>query len=216
MKLIAGYVAGHVLCIGILAGVYAVEPDIRYLFTVEDSMVETLSAVMFLVSFLVASWLLVTRRTAHRMLLALIAVLGAVGFLDELSFGERMFDLSMPVVAGKKVDAVHDVVGILRNVVASVDGFSRWFAAGLAVSVILAAFGYALAWLARREPNDLVPYVAMGIFGLTIGGALLLDTHVIRFQGATVTEEVLELSSACTLVFACWCVPRSWRAPEAL
>lgn len=93
-------------------------PAFRYLIIQEDQLVENLSAVFFFIAFgLGIYFFLKLRRIQSRPLLIGIALVGLNGFLDEISFGERIFHFTPPVIGGVQFDAVHDIVEIIyKNV----------------------------------------------------------------------------------------------------
>lgn len=89
---------------------YALFPHLRKGFVSEDQFIENASAFLCLASFLLGVVFLAARDAkAHRKVDAIVPVLGLVGFLDEISFGERVFHIRMPIVYGVKVDGFHDV-----------------------------------------------------------------------------------------------------------
>lgn len=109
--------AWWVLLLTMLVGftfVYVTRPELRPSLVKEDRFLESLTPGIFAAAVLIG--LLHFRRVARwswsrwHLLLPLLSL---VGVLDELSFGERMFDLTMPTVAGYKVDAIHDVLDFL-------------------------------------------------------------------------------------------------------
>lgn len=48
-----------------------------------------------------------------RLFTAAVCVLSLVGYLSEVSFGETVLEMEMPVVYGVKVDAAHDLVMLI-------------------------------------------------------------------------------------------------------
>ncbi|MDL1894593.1 hypothetical protein FBQ87_17145 [Sphingobacteriales bacterium CHB3] len=77
----------------------------------EDGILENLSALIYFVAFAVALYVAFKpRKNRTRIMNMLVLCAGFLGFMDELSFGERMFDLEMPVIREVKIDGVHDFV----------------------------------------------------------------------------------------------------------
>lgn len=91
--------------------IYFILPVFTPYFVEEDSLVENLSAFSYLLAFFLGIWVLTKYRSWWKLSLP-VTLLGLVGFLDEISFGERIFDLTMPVVLDVKIDAAHDLVAI--------------------------------------------------------------------------------------------------------
>jgi hypothetical protein len=137
----------------------------------------------------------------------LIVLLALVGFLDELSFGERMFDLEMPVLGkGYKVDAVHDLLDFLP----------RWYqtliwAVCLGVPVlilcrkmrIIADHGYRKRLVCGYPLKIYLPAIMV-----LLVAAIVIDDNE-EFAAATVMdmplfgqfiEELLELNAALMLL----------------
>jgi len=87
--------------------VYILFPNYRVYLLQEDGLIENLSAFFFLLTFFVAFSLAIKKKGNNRALF-LISAIGLLGFLDEVSFGESLFGLSMPEIEGKTIDALHD------------------------------------------------------------------------------------------------------------
>ena len=75
----------------------------------EDGLIENISAILFAAAFLISliHWPKI-RRKEGATTFVFVGILGLIGFLDEISFGERLFDLTMPVIYEVKIDALHD------------------------------------------------------------------------------------------------------------
>ena len=87
--------------------VYIFFPNYRNYLLVEDSLIENLSAFFFLLTFFVA-FSLAIKKKGNKRALFLISAIGILGFLEELSYGEELFDLSMPRIFDKKINGLHD------------------------------------------------------------------------------------------------------------
>ena len=115
MKYVWIYI-GAIALIDAIAGVVFVSAPsdglVRGYFVSEDSLIENLTASFYLLTCLFALVLLnirSTRTMRGRKALMLFSVFGLIAFLEELSYGERLFDIEMPVLSGMKIDAVHDL-----------------------------------------------------------------------------------------------------------
>jgi len=79
----------------------------------EDHLIENASALLFLSAFSLSLYYLIVHRHSRLRsggLLKVVCGLGLLGFLDEMSFGQRVFDLTMPRYGEVSIDATHDVV----------------------------------------------------------------------------------------------------------
>ena len=81
---------------------------VRTFIAAEDALLENLTVAFFFFAFIFGLALLFTRQVnepLNRKGLYLISAVGLIGFLDELSWGERLFDLKVPNVYGVDIDA---------------------------------------------------------------------------------------------------------------
>jgi hypothetical protein len=152
-----------------------------------------------------AASLTALRSRRYRALLVVASALGLVGFLDEISFGARLFGWSMPeMTGGGELDGVHDLViltyrlGIQSDPVAlAAIGSSLLLVASLAI-----LFQYAhLVGLAHRVRTD----SAYGLFALSAGGlatAAVLDLGIGVLRHLGPLEEAVEMNAGLALLLA--------------
>lgn len=186
----------------------------------EGGLIENISAILFVTAFLISliHWPKIRKEKEARML-GFIGILGLIGFLDEISFGERLFDLTMPVIYEVKIDGLHDFfylgymyvkdnvnIPTIYLVLIVIVGFSI-------LSVILLRHKQKLLdfVLSRRvHPHHLL----IGIAGILIFAALIVDLDIIHWQKRSwqrywvLLEEVMEMNAALALVFANLCIVR--------
>lgn len=184
----------------------------------EDKLIECLSAATFFLAFLGGAALLFrgVRRHVDRRWLMLVTVLGLAGFLDELSYGERIFGLKMPRIAKIKLDAAHDVIDWLYYegpvVVARHRGLCLL---GLVVAVVLISFGlirvrHRLRDLACDRGNYPL-YALLAFFVAFLACAVTIDLGILDPWSTQlpIVEELLELCAGIALVFAACTVYRN-------
>lgn len=201
-----------VMTIALALGIYSVFPDTLDYFTEEDSLIENLTALCYFLTAVIAL-ALVRKRPGSVPFLLFIALIGLVGALDELSFGERLFHLRMPKIGVWKVDGVHDLFYVAYK---SMKNFSR--AHGLVFYPVLVVSVVGLVWGAvanrqriaqrigyygHREFYHLF-YIACGL----VLYALLVDIHLFKGEVAFILEEMAELTSAFALSAACLALPK--------
>ena len=102
MRHVCGYIAVCGFSLLIACVTYIWFPTYRHCLVDEDCLVENLSAMFFLSSCFLAVFFLAKLKD-HKKLLFLVSLLGLIGFLDELSFGERIFGFHMPHIGDVKI-----------------------------------------------------------------------------------------------------------------
>jgi hypothetical protein len=182
---------------------YVKFPAYRYLFIEEDHLVQNLSVVFYLVA-LVLAFRLFIREHKHnsRMIVLLIpALIAVLGGLDEIGWGERLFDLRMPVIADNKINALHDLIDVARET------YGRQYTvvrAGLFVgSDKRPAIGSFVPGqdISRDFTCTAGPVVlCLGAFLGTV--AVFLDQAFTVVGYATFFEEMLEMNAAFVLILA--------------
>jgi hypothetical protein len=190
-------------------------PSYRYLIIDEDQLVENLTAFFFFSAFVLAFvFFLKLWRIRRHAGLAAVSVVALVGFLDEISFGERLFDLSMPVVGGVKFDAVHDVIEIARENILFTPGLPI-AAAILAALLVLwtsvkrlrKGWRNAAGTSLRLVTSPSTYFVLMFLFFLS--AAILIDMDIVPTSHwyrrlLFSLEEVFEMNAAFDLFFFCF------------
>jgi hypothetical protein len=181
---------------------YAFGP--RALIFGEDRGVEMATALLFLAAFVTGTFHLCRSRPRdYPILLPVAAVLGLIGFLDETSFGARIFGWSMPAMAdGGEFDGAHDLVILIYRLALQVDPM---LIAAVGAGASLVAVILAVQWrrelhaLARRISAD-PTYLAMALFVAGVAFASLLDLEIGVLRRLGPLEEIAELDAALALL----------------
>ncbi len=169
MKYVRGFIALLGFNLLVAFAVYAWIPTYRYLLVEEDGLVESLSAAFYIFAC-VLGLLILKKRRAHKRLLVLVSALGLLGFLDELSFGERILGLSMPSVRGVSIDAAHDLFYLaylgLEKLINSNAQYAWLLALIGAISVIVffVFFGYRLTAVTALPVTLRQPRIILVLF----------------------------------------------------
>jgi len=195
-----------VLGVQIIAGywIYANFPAYRYLVE-EGQIVETLSALLFLAAFVVAAGLFMSYRKSNaRNFLLVPALIGLIGFLDEIDWGEQILSIAMPVIRGHKINQLHDFIDLAREIFLAqgrIIKLSLFF--GTVLLIMVMAFPYR-EYIVRqisavpREPLHFTwaLFVALGV------AAVVLDQEFTAVEIAEFFEELLEMNAAFVLIVA--------------
>jgi hypothetical protein len=181
---------------------YAFGP--RALIFGEDRGVEMATALLFLAAFVAGIvHICRSRPRDYPILLPVAAVLGLIGFLDETSFGARIFGWSMPAMAdGGEFDGAHDLVILIYRLALRADPMliaAIGAGAGLVALVFAVRRRKALHALARRIGAD-PTYLAMALFVAGVAFASLLDLEVGILRRLGPLEEIAELDAALALL----------------
>ena len=80
----------------------------------EDGLLENLTVGILFATFSLSSYFYFKFKRKGNIFL-LLAAFGLVGFLDEISFGRRMFPVPMPKSHGLTIDGFHDVFHSIRK-----------------------------------------------------------------------------------------------------
>ncbi len=189
----------------------------------EDRLIESASAVLFLAAFALAA-LRSARHPARRGTVGVLGGVALVGFLDEVSFGERVFLLHMPRVSGVKVDAAHDLLDILwRRWQPSSSHDERVVYGAIALAAVASVALIVAGLVVRRIDGSPIPAyrrmiaVVVGLLAL----AVLFDLDLVRgallalagIDPASIglvagVEEAIEMNAALALLVAVRLVPR--------
>ena len=183
-----------------LSGVSVLKPTIRPVIFEEDKLIEWLTALVFLFTGIIGLRRFWPSRRNDFFLLA-VALFGVLAFLDELSFGERLFDLEFPRILGTKLDSVHDLIFIGKKVIKGMTRNPYLFTAILAVG--FAAIGYILSrflikrgWQMRLGGTSILIIGALAMVVL----AQAIDVNLRIISSATLkplyVEEILEFGAA--------------------
>ncbi len=203
----------------VLALLCTLAPGLRPALLEEDRLVENLTAFFFFCGFFVTALRLALSREGHRATLALVCGLALLACLDELSFGERLFELSMPTVAGTKIDGLHDFVSLAvrRARAAGAVGLASVAAAALVAGAAAAAVAWrqrdrvARTWRAARGEPALT---LVGLGAGLVAAAMVLDLHLFHVPGPpNLIEEVFEMNAGLAMLFAGISAARR-RAPD--
>jgi hypothetical protein len=182
--------------------VYLVFPEYRRLIAGEDHVIETITAIAFLSCFIYGIVAFAARwPISSPIILAVLSIVGLMGFLDELSFGERFFDLRMPTIGTVKIDGAHDFVYLFYNVYGILAVLAVIAAAALSISI---------GWLYRdmlkleRIGVSRETGLLFGVFVLLLGVSLFLDLELLPHGvGFYFVEEMLEMNAGIVLLLCC-------------
>ncbi|MEM7710271.1 MAG: hypothetical protein AAF264_05865 [Pseudomonadota bacterium] len=171
----------------------------------EDRIVEWATVVAFAATGLFG--LLTFWRSDRRNLVLLaVALIGWLGALDELSFGERVFQFEAPRILGAKVDSAHDLLLVARTAIYRLAGSYQYaLAAMLLVLGLAAGWGVVHAAMARgwtlgRRALLILPVAATAAVALAQTIDVSLDLIPYKMLQRLYVEEVLELAAGILLL----------------
>ena len=170
----------------------------------EDGLLENLTVGILFATFSLSSYFYFKFKRRGNIFL-LLAAFGLVGFLDEISFGRRMFPVPMPKSHGLTIDGFHDVFHLIRNVARTNLAYHP-----VETSIVISAFVITVAcvWLntkmirqrvfavlAKYEIRDLALLIV-----LFVVVSQAIDTFEWRIFAYRTVEECLEFNAAAALM----------------
>ncbi len=197
--------------LGIGLAIFALFPSARPWILEEYRLIENLSALTFFLAGAWASLHLLRRRGRETTVLCIVAFLGFLGCADELSFGERLFELEMPTIRGLKIDGAHDFAEVFAKggrdlfrahpmVVASLLG-------GMLLAVLMALRRYRAELLRFAESTLVSPSrlaLAMAVAWVGIATVIDLPLKFLESDWIRAAEELFELSAGVLLCGAAY------------
>lgn len=169
----------------------------------EDHTFELLTAAAFLGAFVVVAVQLLRRRQVTTLSLA-AGLLGLLAFLDEMSFGERLFDFEAPRMFDTKIDSLHDFLLPLWTALADRDPAAMAFSAAALVVVVVVLILAVRRGVLRQEPDW--PLLA-GAVAFLVPGLLfdvMFENYELPVLERSYLEEHLELSAGILTLLFTW------------
>lgn len=168
----------------------------------EDNVVENLSVLFYGLAFFVAVFRWTKSRQDNHQVgwLPGVAALGMVGALEELSYGQRIFELGVPRIAGVEFDALHDFANIAYEMLK--DSYATNVA--LTATVSAGCVGL-LGYFAMRYGSRTIsivkgsqPLLILTFLALLIVTAVVIDLEIIKFKLHVLKlyEEIFEMNAA--------------------
>ncbi len=190
--------------------VYFAFPAYRGLLVDEDRLLETLSALLDLGVFIYAL-LLITRRAykgTSRAWLIFLALVGLWSFLEDVSYGQRIFGFDSPRVFGVPIDGMHDFVYVGKRYL---DILIKYQARRLLILVVV--LGVVMMGLVVKYWSKILAVLGNGfrspqylffiIYVLLMAPSAILDLDVFSSPLTTLIEEVFEFDASLALLFGC-------------
>lgn len=206
----------------IIIAVVKMEPTWEAEIFMEDGVVEDASAACdalgAILGFLALSnGLLHNKRWLERMVLLTMPLLSLFCFLDEISWGARIFHLHMPPLAGGgEFDGVHDVFVVIERMLLAMHPQGREIALVSAAVIIFGGIYWQRKWIA----NFLVWFIddqarrCLGAAVLLLAFATFADMGHGRIISSL--EEYSEMAASFYLALTGWYCLRQTRSAPAL
>lgn len=181
------------------------DPAILVGISQEDVFLENLTAGVLFATFCLSSFLHLKFKVKTNIFFA-IAILGLIGFLDEISFGRRLLPIPMPKSHGLTIDGVHDLIHLLKNITRT---NLTYHPVGTYIVISLSMISVVCAWyktkiIRQRVINLLARYEIFDL-ALVIIFCIVLSQVVDTFRWNLIhpyiaVEECLELTAAVALL----------------
>ena len=197
------------LFVALIAALFAtlriVNPTILIDISQEDVFLENLTAGVLFATFCLSSLFHLKFKVKTNIFFA-FAILGLIGFLDEISFGRRLFPIPMPKAHGLTIDGVHDLLHLLKNITRT---NLTYHPVGTYIVISLSTLFVVCAWyktkiIRQRVINLLVKYEIRDL-ALVMISCIVLSQVIDTFRWTIIdpyiaVEECLELTAAVALL----------------
>ena len=194
----------------ITASIYLYPSSIDFIYQ-EDRLLENLSAGVCLGTFTLGICLIARssnspKNSKPNKIIALTSLLSLLGFLDEISYGERIFRSTFPRLLGIKLDGAHDFLEVLKRFakLEIIQKTERHIVAGVAAAFILIIVTYLLYLILVHLEQ---PFVTLfSSFTILLAISQLIDLTPLPESikvYSMVVEELFELFLAINLLFSC-------------
>ena len=170
----------------------------------EDQLLENLTTGLLAGTVCLGLWLQRCQRT-HKPAIRGFTTIALLGFLDEISFGERLFDLKMPKAGGTQIDGLHDLLNMFKKIVITNANFHP-IATALTLAVIAGGLIKIAIWnrtsIAKfiEYSNNTKTFSTIAITIMAVFISQALDLEDFGLTTAKSLEETLELIAAMGLV----------------
>jgi hypothetical protein len=177
----------------------------------EDRLLEILSALLNLSVFIYA--LLLGIRAARQrnrgwIWPAFLTLVGLWSFLEEMSYGRRIFGFGAPRTLGVEIDGLHDYVLVGKHYLEILITSHPRRLAVLVVILGLAALALAVRyrsriWALLRLVFSMPTYLFFGLYVLLMVISQLLDMGFLTPHILVLLEEIAEFDGSLALLFSC-------------
>ena len=188
------------LAVLLLASSFALSfiiPDFLKSISKEDHFLENLSTGLLLgTAFLgFINW---KQKQAHATAIAVYTILAIIGFLDEVSFGQRLIGFTPPMAGGTSLDGFHDLANMFMKIISVNLEYhpNQTFTvlATLLFSFLILMLKFrSKIYRAYKYLKELKLACVTLSITLAILFSQLLDLKVINLSWSTCLEEILEL-----------------------
>ena len=212
--------------LGVLGLIYLLIPALRSPLVAEDQFLENLTAILFFDGFVLGLFFLAqVKNQKYRSILSFIPLASLLGFLDEISFGQRLFSIKMPVVGGTRIDALHDFTSVAKSQVSQLlhvlsitfPDIYPLLVSGIKISAVVLVGAGIFALTQKRKkiiassqklfqkypPFQFVLVAAS--FGLI---SQLVDLEFVKHHFLVFIEELFEMNLALSMLFSSFAIAK--------
>ena len=116
LKLFRISVVTAIINIAVISGCYFLFPESRDFLVAEDRLAEDLEALFYILCFFPGIlFILRIKEKKFRRIYIALPFIGLLGFLEEMSYGARIFKFHTALIYNEYFDALHDLVPIAYN-----------------------------------------------------------------------------------------------------
>lgn len=216
-KLIKSYLTIILSLFVLFLGIVSIDHSNTKFIYQEDGLIENLSAGICLGTFFLGIILTIKNLRPSKIIIA-SSFLSLLGFLDELSYGERIFKIKMPTLYSVKVDGIHDFLEVIKQFLKFeiFERPDRYLATILIAIIVLFAITWSLytkytntfhSLLRPRSPQftlfiSFVMFLGISQF-IDLNLFKLIKLDLLKNKYAITIEELFETFAWLSLLFSC-------------
>lgn len=201
----------------VLSCLYISFPGLRRVLVSEDQFIENMTAILFFCCISISLFFLFKLNDFYKQYIAIIFV-SLIAFLDEISFGQRIFNFEEYNINGFKADGVHDLTSVIKSFLSRQlfilklelpSSYYNSIVLLIKLVLFLVLFGIALFLVKKSKTifslcQKYLPlrFVLACISFLAI--SQIIDTLDFGYKFLVLIEELAEMNLALGLLFVCF------------
>ena len=207
-KLFRIYAFIVILNIAIFTLLFFLFPNLQNFLFNEDKLVEGLTVLFYLLSFLVGIVFIVRlKEKKYPRIYIAFPFLSLIGALEELSYGQNILKFKMPSIYGVEFDSLHDVIQLGQKIIEEHSNAFLYLVASFCFVSLILLLKYRKYF--SQIPDILRKYPPVGFFLMSLSfnaSAQVFDLEHVKPLFFVALEEIFEMNGALTMIFVAFSI----------